>query len=53
MLAVVGATATAWWPVSSVLATNYAPANAAPTLSTWLFLGALALAATGVLALFR
>ena len=53
MPAVVGAAATAWRSVSSVLATNYAPANGAPTLSTWLFLGALALAAAGVLALFR
>jgi hypothetical protein len=53
MLGVVGDTASARRAVSSVLATNYAPSSAGPELSTWLFLGALALTAGVALALLR
>ena len=53
MPALVGAPGRSWWLFPRVLATNYAPANDGPTLSTWLFLGGLALTAGVVLLLFR
>ena len=53
MPALVGASGRPWWLFPRVLATNYAPANDGPTLSTWLFLGGLALTAGVVLLLFR